>query len=75
MYCRHFLHAAAHCRFWTLLAAAGDHKDEILTTIVDLARAKLICDTGISSKYTVLEPAAVAAVLDDLLTLDFEVDR
>jgi len=48
MYCRHFLHAAAHCRFWTLLAGAKHHKDQFLPDIVDLARAKLICDSNIT---------------------------
>jgi hypothetical protein len=75
MHCKHFLHAAAHCRFWTLLAGAKRHKDQILPDIVDLARAKLICDSNISVPYTTVKHAAVTAVLDVLLTLDFEPRR
>ena len=71
MYCRHFLHAA-HCRFWSLLAGAKRHRDQILPDIVDLARAKLICDGNISVPYTMVKHAAVTAVLDVLLSLDFE---
>ena len=46
-------------------------------SIVDLARAKLICHHNISQPYTGshLPPAALSAVLDVLLTLDFEPRR
>jgi hypothetical protein len=61
--------------FWTLLAGAADHKDEILSTIIDLARAKLICSHDISAKHTDLKSAASTAVLDVLLNLNFEPRR
>jgi hypothetical protein len=73
--CRDVPHTAGYYRFWSLLAAAGQHKPDILSTIVDLARAKLICHHNISLQYTRLTDAAVSAVLDVLLTLDFEPRR
>ena len=72
MRCRNVPHNAGYCRFWTLLAAAGDDKDEILSTIVDLACAKLICNHNISAKPRDLTSNAVLAVVDVLLTLAFE---
>jgi hypothetical protein len=73
--CRNVPHDAGCCRFWTLLAAAGDHKHEILPTIVDLARAKLICNHDIWARARALDRDAVLAVVDVLLTLDFEPRR
>ncbi|KIM92246.1 hypothetical protein PILCRDRAFT_324 [Piloderma croceum F 1598] len=45
--------------FWSLPASTGDHKEEICSTIVDLARAKSIRQHNISVKYTDLTPATV----------------
>jgi hypothetical protein len=73
--CRNVPHDAGWCRFWTLLAGAGHHKGEILATIVDLARAKLICNHDISARARALGSDAVLAVVDVLLTLDFEPRR
>jgi hypothetical protein len=73
--CNRFPHAARHFRFWTLLAGAGNNKDQILPTIVDLARAKLICHHKISIRHEDLKRPAVTALLDVLLSLDFEPGR
>ena len=64
-------------RFWTLLTGASNHKYEILSEIVDLARAKLICQHKISVEHTHLEhhDLALTAVLDVLLNLQFEPRR
>ena len=75
MSCNRFSHAARHCRFWTLLAGAGNNKDQILPTIVDLARAKLICHHKITIRHQDLKRPAVTALLDVLLSLDFEPGR
>ncbi|KIM74200.1 hypothetical protein PILCRDRAFT_828491 [Piloderma croceum F 1598] len=60
--------------FWTLLTGAANHKYEILSEIVDLARAKLICQHKISVEHTHLEHhnTALTAVLDVLLNLQFD---
>jgi hypothetical protein len=65
----------AHCRFWTLLTGAQDEIEEILPTIIDLARTKLICNHEIAVVHTSLQPAARTAVLNVLLSLDFEPRR
>jgi hypothetical protein len=62
-----------HCRFWTLLVGAANYKGEILSAIIDLARAKLICHHNISVKHTDLQPAALTAVLDVLSTSSLDV--
>jgi hypothetical protein len=74
------LHYYSHrwtCRFWTLLAGGtvAHHKEDILSTIVDLARSKLICDHNIGAKRSELKAAASTAVLDVILNLDFEPRR
>ena len=71
VFCTDVPHAAGHCRFWTLLAGAED-KDQIISTIVDFARSKLIFQHEISVRHNQVKPAAVSAMLDVLLTLDFE---
>jgi hypothetical protein len=63
-----------HCRFWTLLAGA-EKKDQIALTIVDFARSKLIFQHEISVRHSQVNPAAISAVLDVLLCLDFEPRR
>ena len=67
--------AFARCRFWTLLTGAEGDTEEILPTIIDLARTKLICHHEIAVTHTQLQPAARTAVLDVLLSLDFEPRR
>ncbi|KAF9507409.1 hypothetical protein BS47DRAFT_1351722 [Hydnum rufescens UP504] len=61
--------------FWTLLVGAGDQRDQVRSTIVDLARSKLILNSNISQNYDTVAPAAKTAVLDVLLNLDFEPRR
>jgi len=73
--CNDILHTAEHYRFWTLLAGAEDNKNEIVKRIVDLARAKLISQQNISIPHSEVTPSAVSAVLDVLLSLDFEPRR
>jgi hypothetical protein len=61
--------------FWTLIEGAASHKEDILLEIVDFARSKLLCHSNIHAKYTAHTPQAVTAILDVLLTLDFEPRR
>lgn len=65
----------AGCRFWTLLTGAEGDTEEILSTIIDLARTKLMCHHEIAVMHTQLQPAARTALLDVLLSLDFEPRR
>lgn len=69
-----FLTSPVITRFWTLILGAGSDKGDILPEIVDLARSKLLCHHKINLKHTdrELEAAALTAVLNMLLTLDFE---
>ena len=70
--CRNVPHDPGCCRFWTLLAAAGNHKDEIFATIVNLARVKLIDNQDILARSRALSPNTRLAVVDILFNLDFE---
>jgi hypothetical protein len=63
------------CRFWTLLAGATGDEDRILSLIIDLARAKLICRQKIACKVSEISETASTAVLDVLINLDFEPRR
>ncbi|KAF9518250.1 hypothetical protein BS47DRAFT_1482756 [Hydnum rufescens UP504] len=46
--------------FWTLLVGAGDQRDQVRSTIVDLARSKLILNSNISQNYDTVTTTSVA---------------
>src|SRR5258708_30992891 len=62
-------------RFWSLLRGAGLKKSELETSILALARAKLVASRVIDSAYSTISSAAKLAVLDVQLSLDFEPRR
>src|SRR5258706_10401981 len=59
-------------RFWSLLRGAGLKKSKLETSILELARAKLVASREIDSAYSTISSAARLAVLDVQLSLDFE---
>jgi hypothetical protein len=63
-------------RFWTMIAGAGDRKADLLSTIIDFARAKLLCQSKIDVEHhKLLKPHASTAVVDVRLMLDYEPRR
>src|ERR1700733_8797581 len=62
-------------RFWTMIQGAGTSKALILSTIIDFARAKLLCHDSIDVSAMDVEKAARTAVVDVRLMLDYEPRR
>ncbi|KAF8575276.1 hypothetical protein K439DRAFT_1665120 [Ramaria rubella] len=58
--------------FWSLIEGAGSHKREVVSQIIDLARAKLICSHNIDVSHRKLTPEGRLAVLDMRLMLTWE---
>jgi len=50
-------------RFWTMLRGAGDSEAEVMLTIINLARAKLLCQDTIDVKATDVGKTARTAVV------------
>ncbi|KAF8579397.1 hypothetical protein K439DRAFT_1525242 [Ramaria rubella] len=61
--------------FWTLIEGAGSHKKEVLSEIIGLARAKLICNHNIDLGHRKLTPEGRLAVIDMRLMLTWEPRR
>ena len=62
-------------RFWTMLRGAGNSEAEVMLTIINLARAKLLCQDAIDVKATDVGRTARTAVVDVRLMLDYEPRR
>jgi hypothetical protein len=58
-----------------MLRGAGDSEPEVMLTIINLARAKLLCQDAIDVKATDVGKTARTAVVDVRLMLDYEPRR
>ena len=62
-------------RFWSMIAAAGDRKHDILKVIIPLAQSKLLCRNEIDVSYNEAGNEAALAVVDLRLMLNYEARR